>query len=146
VDLQLDGKVALATGASKGIGRHVAGHLAAQGSEAAITARMPGPLELTAGEIQPATDRRVLALTADMCVAAGVARCVAATENRPGPIDILVTRNDGLQASYREMTAGMADINTVGVAGINFASPRASFIDGAHIPVDGAQRKAIMDR
>ena len=26
------------------------------------------------------------------------------------------------------------------------ASPRASFINGAHIPVDGAQRKAIMDR
>jgi 3-oxoacyl-[acyl-carrier protein] reductase len=26
------------------------------------------------------------------------------------------------------------------------ASPRASFVSGAHIPVDGAQRKAIMDR
>jgi NAD(P)-dependent dehydrogenase (short-subunit alcohol dehydrogenase family) len=26
------------------------------------------------------------------------------------------------------------------------ASPRASFINGAHIPVDGAPRKAIMDR
>ena len=25
------------------------------------------------------------------------------------------------------------------------ASPRASFINGAHIPIDGAQRKAIMD-
>ena len=25
-------------------------------------------------------------------------------------------------------------------------SPRASFINGAHIPVDGAQRKAVMDR
>lgn len=111
VDLQLDGKVALATWASKGIGRQVAGHLAAQGSEAAITARMPGPLELTAGEIQPATGRRVLALPADMYVAAGV-----------------------------------ADINTAGAVDINCASPRASFIDGARIPVDGAQRKAIMDR
>jgi len=26
------------------------------------------------------------------------------------------------------------------------ASPRASFINGAHIPVDGAQRKAVMDQ
>jgi 3-oxoacyl-[acyl-carrier protein] reductase len=26
------------------------------------------------------------------------------------------------------------------------ASPRASFINGAHIPIDGAQRKAVMDR
>ena len=25
------------------------------------------------------------------------------------------------------------------------ASPRASFINGAHIPIDGGQRKAIMD-
>jgi hypothetical protein len=103
VDLQLDGKVALATWASKGIGRQVAGRLAAQGTGMAITARMPGPLDLTARETQPATGRRVLALPADMYVAAGV-------------------------------------------ADINLASPRASFIDGARIPVDGAQRKAIMDR
>jgi 3-oxoacyl-[acyl-carrier protein] reductase len=26
------------------------------------------------------------------------------------------------------------------------ASPRASFINGAHIPIDGGQRKAIMDQ
>jgi NAD(P)-dependent dehydrogenase (short-subunit alcohol dehydrogenase family) len=26
------------------------------------------------------------------------------------------------------------------------ASPRASFVNGAHIPIDGAQRKGIMDR
>lgn len=25
------------------------------------------------------------------------------------------------------------------------ASPRASYLDGAHVPVDGGQRKAIMD-
>ena len=29
--------------------------------------------------------------------------------------------------------------------GCDLASPLASFINGAHIPVDGAQRKAIMD-
>jgi NAD(P)-dependent dehydrogenase (short-subunit alcohol dehydrogenase family) len=138
VDLQLDGKVALATRASKGIGRHVAEHLAAQGTEVAITARMPGPLELTAREIQPATGRRVLALPADVCVTADVARCVAATQDRLGPTDILVTCNGGFESCYQEMTADAADIN--------FGSPRASFIDGAHIPADGAQRKAIMDR
>jgi 3-oxoacyl-[acyl-carrier protein] reductase len=25
------------------------------------------------------------------------------------------------------------------------ASPRASFVNGAHVPIDGAQRKALMD-
>jgi NAD(P)-dependent dehydrogenase (short-subunit alcohol dehydrogenase family) len=38
VDLQLGEKVARA---SKGIGRHLAGHLAAEGTEAAITACVP---------------------------------------------------------------------------------------------------------
>jgi NAD(P)-dependent dehydrogenase (short-subunit alcohol dehydrogenase family) len=57
VDLQLDGKAARVTGASKGIGRHVAEHLAAKGTEVAITVWAPGPLELTAREIQSATGR-----------------------------------------------------------------------------------------
>jgi NADP-dependent 3-hydroxy acid dehydrogenase YdfG len=47
---------------------------------------------------------------------------------------VLVVGNDGLKPSYWEMTAGVAN-----------AADRASFINGAHIPVDGAQRKAIMD-
>jgi len=53
VDLQLGGKVALMIGASKGIGRHVvAGHLAAEGTRAAITARTAEPLEVTAGYVR----------------------------------------------------------------------------------------------
>ena len=91
MDLQLDGKVALVTGASKGIGRHVAEHLAAEGAEVAITARTAGPLEVTAKEIQAATGRRVLALAGDMSVTPDVERCVAAAQDRFGPIDILVT-------------------------------------------------------
>jgi NAD(P)-dependent dehydrogenase (short-subunit alcohol dehydrogenase family) len=128
VDLQLDEKVALATGASKGIGRHVAGHLAAKGTEVAITARTPGPLELTAREIQSATGRRVLVLAGnrrvpvlaknrrvpvlagDMSLTPDVASRVAATEDRPGPIGIPV------------ICAGRPPGR------------------------DGAQRKAIMDR
>jgi NAD(P)-dependent dehydrogenase (short-subunit alcohol dehydrogenase family) len=101
VDLQLDEKVALATGASKGIGRHVAGHLAAEGTEVAITARTPGPLELTAKEIQCATGRRVPVLAGNrrVPVLAGdtrftpdVARRVTVTEDRPRPIGVPVTR------------------------------------------------------
>jgi short-subunit dehydrogenase len=58
VDLQLDGKAARVTGASKGIGRHVAEQLAAEDTEVAITARTPGVLDLTAKEIRSAAGRR----------------------------------------------------------------------------------------
>ena len=88
---QLDGKAALVTGASTGIGRNVAEHLAAEGANVAITARTAAPLEVTAREIQAAIGRPVLPLAGDVSVTAGAERCGAAAGDRRGPIDILVT-------------------------------------------------------
>ena len=264
MDLGLDGKVALVTGASMGIGRSVAEHLAAEGADVVITARNAGPLAATAEQIATQTGRTVVSLAGDMSVTADVERCVAGTLDRFGQIDVLVTcagsspgglledltedqwmsslnlkfmgyvrsvraviphmrergegsivlvvGNDGLKPSYWELTAGVANaadinfassiaeqygrygvrINTVNPGPVStsrwdtlekafardkgvsqeranelarksipfgricepaevaalvtfLASPRASFINGAHIPVDGAQRKAVMD-
>ncbi|MHB8460973.1 MAG: SDR family oxidoreductase [Candidatus Limnocylindrales bacterium] len=264
MDLELTGKVALITGASKGIGRAVAEQLAAEGADVVITARTAEPLERTAREIEAKAKGKVVPMTGDMGKAEDVNRCVAATLGRFGRIDILVTcagsspgglledlteeqwfsslnlkfmgyvrsvraviphmrergegaivmvvGNDGLKPSYWEMTAGVANaadinfassvaeqygrygvrINTVNPGPVNtdrwdglekalardkkidqkhahelalssipfhrlcepgevaslvtfLASPRASFINGAHIPIDGAQRKALMD-
>jgi NAD(P)-dependent dehydrogenase (short-subunit alcohol dehydrogenase family) len=91
VDLQLDGKVAIVTGASKGIGRQVAAHLAQEGADVAITARTAGPLEVTAKEIAAATGRTIVPLAGDMSVTEDVQRCVDAVLDRFGAIDILVT-------------------------------------------------------
>ena len=264
MDLQLSGKVALVTGASKGIGRAVAEQLAAEGADVVITARTEQALEDTAREISAMTEHEVIGMAGDMSKSDDVEHCVNATLKKFGRIDILVTcagsspgglleeltedqwmsslnlkfmgyvrsvraviphmrergegaivlvvGNDGLKPSYWEMTAGVANaadinfassvaeqygrygvrINTVNPGPVNtdrwdglekafardkkvdqhrahelavssiplgricepqevaslvtfLVSPRAHFINGAHIPIDGAQRKALMD-
>ena len=264
MDLKLTGKVALVTGASKGIGRAVAELLAQEGASVVITARTEQPLQDTAREIAAMSEREILPVAGDMSKGEDVDRAVKAALDKFGRIDILVTcagsspgglledlteeqwmsslnlkfmgyvrsvraviphmrergegaivlvvGNDGLKPSYWEMTAGVANaadinfassvaeqygrygvrINTVNPGPVNtdrwdglekafardkkvdqarahelavssipfhricepqevaslvafLASPRAAFINGAHIPIDGAQRKALMD-
>jgi NAD(P)-dependent dehydrogenase (short-subunit alcohol dehydrogenase family) len=265
MDLNLTGKVAFVTGASKGIGREVARTLAQEGCDVVITARGQEELEKTAAELSAETGRRVVAHAGDMSDSTDVDRCVRAAIDDLGAIDILVTcagsspgglleeltdeqwlqslnlkfmgyvrtvravvphmvangkgaivlvvGNDGLKPSFWEMTAGAANaadlnfassvadqygpqgirVNTVnpgpvdtdrwdtlekafardmGVdqaearrraeASIPFgritrpeevaslvaflASDVAASVHGAHVPIDGAQRKALMER
>ena len=65
VDLSLDGKVAVVTGGSKGIGRAIALAFAEHGADVAIAARGQDALAATAQEIE-GTGRRCLAITANM--------------------------------------------------------------------------------
>ena len=264
MDLEMNGKVAFITGASKGIGRCTARLLAQEGCRVAITAREPERLAQTARELSEETGGEVVGFAGDMSRSEDVQRCVDEAVDRLGEIDILVTcagsspgglleelteeqwmsslnlkfmgyvrtcravlprmrangggavvlvvGNDGLKPSYWEMTAGAANaadinfasslaeqygpmgirVNTVNPGPVDtdrwegleqafardkgvdqarahelavtsiplgrictpqevenlvgfLASPRASFINGAHIPIDGGQRKAIMD-
>jgi NAD(P)-dependent dehydrogenase (short-subunit alcohol dehydrogenase family) len=65
MDLQLNGKRALVTGGSRGIGKAIARVLAREGCDVALLARQAQPLTETTAEIAASTGRRVLGVAAD---------------------------------------------------------------------------------
>src|SRR5438128_3993590 len=91
MDLGIDGKVALVTAASKGLGRGTAAALAAEGCRVAICARDPERLAATATELPG----EILALPADITEPAAPQRLVDATVERFGRLDILVANAGG---------------------------------------------------
>ncbi|MEK9725587.1 MAG: SDR family NAD(P)-dependent oxidoreductase, partial [Rhodospirillaceae bacterium] len=86
MDLQLSGKTAVVTGASKGIGAGVARGLAEEGCNLHIVSRTAADLEKVADEIRAATGVDVTPHALDLSDGANVAKLVAAT----GAPDILV--------------------------------------------------------
>lgn len=90
MDLSLEGKIAIVTGGSKGIGRATALALAQEGVDVAICARGMEELEDAAGEIRAKTGRKALAVQADMGEPKDIKKLVAATVAELGGVDILV--------------------------------------------------------
>jgi 3-oxoacyl-[acyl-carrier protein] reductase len=86
---KLQNKVALVTGASRGIGRATARLLAEEGADVVLAARTAGELESLAAEIM-ALGRQALAVQADVSDEADVARLKEQTLARFGRLDILV--------------------------------------------------------
>jgi NAD(P)-dependent dehydrogenase (short-subunit alcohol dehydrogenase family) len=86
---QLQGKVALVTGASSGIGRGIARGLARAGAQLVIAARREAKLAEVAGEVA-ALGGDVLAVPTDVTDEAAVERLFAATVERFGRLDVLV--------------------------------------------------------
>jgi 3-oxoacyl-[acyl-carrier protein] reductase len=95
MDLELTGRVALVTAASKGLGRATATQLAAEGARVMISSRGEEQLATTAAEITEATGARVEFCAADVSDAADLARLVAETERRLGGVDVLVNNAGG---------------------------------------------------
>jgi NAD(P)-dependent dehydrogenase (short-subunit alcohol dehydrogenase family) len=91
----LDGRIALVTGASRGIGRGIARRLAADGADLAVTARDPSSLRDTLAEVV-AAGRRGLAVGLDVTSVDSIRAAVAESESGLGPVDILVN-NAGMQ-------------------------------------------------
>ena len=89
MDLGLRGKVALVTGASKGIGRGIAEELAAEGADIAICARGKAGLD-EAVEALEGLGVRAVGIPADAADAADIEEVVQGTLDAFGRIDILV--------------------------------------------------------
>ncbi len=90
MDLQLEGKVALVTGASRGIGRASAEVLAQEGADVIIVARGLDQLREVAAELRQRTGRRVVPIVADTSSDAPVREMALRATEELGGIDILV--------------------------------------------------------
>ena len=66
MDLQMNGKTALVTGGSAGIGKAIAFALAREGVDVAICARRKEPLEAAASQIARETNRKIIPIPADL--------------------------------------------------------------------------------
>jgi NAD(P)-dependent dehydrogenase (short-subunit alcohol dehydrogenase family) len=86
---RLDGRRALVTGASRGLGREMALAFAEAGADVAITGRTEETLARTAAEIR-ARGRQAWTVRADMAVPAECEAACRAVLQEAGPLDILV--------------------------------------------------------
>jgi 7-alpha-hydroxysteroid dehydrogenase len=109
---RLDGRAAIVTGASRGLGRAIALALASEGAAVAVVGRtenvwderLPGTIGETVADIESAGGRAV-AIRADLLDRDDVARLVGQARDALGPITILVN-NAAFTAPGRPPKAG----------------------------------------
>jgi len=124
---EFEGRVALVTGGSKGIGKAIAGDLLAAGFEVAITARSARDLDAAASRLSKAGPGRVLALQADVRDHGSCQATVEKVESELGGLDVLVNNAGvGIFAAIQEMSVEdwQAQIDT-NLGGVFFMSRAA---------------------
>jgi len=90
MELGLQGKHAIVTGGSRGIGKAIALELAREGADVAIVARSKEDLEASARELAAQTGRRVIPLAADVTSKEQVDSMVSQAAQQLGGLHILV--------------------------------------------------------
>lgn len=92
---KMEGKVAIVTGASRGIGAATAQALAEAGCDLVVSARSADALEDLAGSVRAATGRRVETVAADLSDLENLAGLVEAARQAFGRVDVVVNNVGG---------------------------------------------------
>ncbi len=104
MDFGIEGKVALVTGATKGIGLGIAQALAHEGARVSIIARTAEDVQRVAGSING------FGVTADVTTSEGCLRAVRETQQNLGPVEILVN-NFGARAGTSWQDTGLHEFD-----------------------------------
>jgi gluconate 5-dehydrogenase len=108
----LEGKVAIVTGASRGLGEAMAFALAGAGADLAIYGREQSTIDDAAQRIKDATGRKVLPVVADVGSVKDIERSVAQVQKEFGKIDILLN-NAGINKRIPAMEISEEDWDAV---------------------------------
>jgi NAD(P)-dependent dehydrogenase (short-subunit alcohol dehydrogenase family) len=117
--MRLNGKVAVVTGAGRGLGKEIALALASAGADIGVMARTKSQLEETAHEIE-AHGRKALVIPIDVAKSEQVDPAIETVTQNLGPIDILVN-NAGI--TEQKPLVQMTDEDWQRVMGINLDGP-----------------------
>lgn len=133
-DFRLDGRTAVVTGASSGLGAYFALVLAEAGADLAIGARRADELEVVRDAVT-ATGRRCVAVPTDVSRAADCDALVDAAARELGGPDILVNNAGAGYASRAETddparAAGLFEVNMLGAYQMAAAAGRAMIAAG----------------
>ncbi len=104
---ELDGRVALVTGATNGIGKVTAREFARMGARTLLVARDPGRGDAAAREIRDATGATVEVLVADLSSREEVAGLARTVRERTGRLDLLVNNAGAIFAERRVSADGV---------------------------------------
>jgi len=137
--LSLEGKVAVVTGGTSGIGRAMSIGLAEAGADVVASARRQQQVDETAKEIE-ARGRKTLRLASDVCDRASLEKLLSGALDCFGKVDILINCAGRIK---REPTLTMAEEEWTGILDTNLTGTlRACQVFGKHM-LDRGQGRII---